>query len=195
MVIQTAAVSPSKTAYLGLRMTADEYFALGETRERYELVDGVVLKCPSPTNRHQRVAGLIYQMIASFLNEHPLGEVLYEVDVHLGAGPSGGDLVYHPDIIFMRTEKAQRNRDENAEPPDLIVEIVSPSSRRFDHETKKDDYERAGVDEYWIIDPERDAMTFYRLESGRYGEIKPEADTLNSTVLEGFILDLRRVRG
>lgn len=195
MVVQTATVSSTVAAYLGLRMTADEYFALGETRERYELVDGVVLMSPSPTPQHQNLIGLIYRLIAAYLDDNPIGQVFLELDVHLGTGPRGGDLVYRPDVMFLSREKAARVGDRVAETPDLIVEVVSPSSRRFDLETKKADYERAGVAEYWIIDPERDAMTFYRLESGRYGEIKPEADTLNSTVLEGFILDLRRVRG
>ena len=195
MVVQTATVSSTVAAYLGLRMTADEYFALGETRERYELVDGLVLMSPSPTPQHQNLIGLIYRLIAAYLDDNPIGQVFLVLDVHLGTGPRGGDLVYRPDVMFLSREKAARVGDRVAETPDLIVEVVSPSSRRFDLETKKADYERAGVAEYWIIDPERGAMTFYRLESGRYGEIKPETDTLNSTVLEGFILDLRRVRG
>lgn len=194
MVLQTATVSASQTAYLGLRMTADEYFALGETRERYELVDGVVLMSPSATPRHQRLIGLIQHMIASFLDKNPVGEVFVELDVHLGTGHSGRDLVYRPDLFFLTMDKAHRLSDRATEPPDLIVEIVSPSSRRFDHETKKDDYERAGVAEYWIIDPEHAQCLFYRLSDTGFVAAPLGPHFYESQVLAGFKLDLNRVR-
>ena len=64
--------------------------------------------------------------------------------------------------------------------PDLAVEIVSPQSRRYDSETKRADYERFGVLEYWLIDPQRGSFTFLRLASGRYAEVAAEGDLFRS---------------
>jgi Uma2 family endonuclease len=180
--------------YHGLRMTADEYFQLGETEGFYELIDGMVVMSPSPTPRHQMVAARLLTQIGVFLENHPVGEVFFEVDVHLQRAPRGGDLVYRPDIVFVRSERVARNLDRIAEPPDLIVEIASESSRRYDQETKKADYERFGVLEFWLIDPEEDAMTFYRLRKGRYVETVPEGDFLSSEAIPGFVLDVARMR-
>jgi Uma2 family endonuclease len=185
---------PKAASYAGLRMSAEEYFSLEEDACRYELIDGVVCMSPSPTPRHQKVAAFIVHQIAAHLDEHPLGEVFVEVDVHLGRGPKGGDLVYRPDVVFIRAERVAANIDRIVEPPDLVVEIVSDTSRRYDHETKKSDYERCGVAEYWIIDPAREAATFYRLESGQYIEVKTEGDRFHSTALAGLTLDLARLR-
>jgi len=74
------------------------------------------------------------------------------------------------------------------------VEIISSSSRRYDSETKKNDYERCGVREYWLIDPEREAMTFYRLQDGRFAEVPASDNHFTSEAVPGFTLDLPRVR-
>ena len=180
--------------YRGLRMTADEYFRLEDDGFRYELIDGIVCMSPSPTPTHQHVATQIKLLIAKYLDQHPVGVVLGEVDVYLESGRERGDLVYRPDIVFLRTDRMLRNRERIVEPPDLVVEIISNSSRRYDLETKKSDYERCGVREYWVIDPDRNTMTFYRLDSGRYVEVAPEGSSLTSQAVPGFVLDLDRVR-
>lgn len=190
-VVDTGA---AEALYHGLRMTADEYFQLEEDGFWYELIDGVVCMSPSPLPRHQEVAAQIVVELGSFLRTHSVGKLYFEVDVHLGAGPMGGDLVYRPDVIFLRAEHAARCRDRIVGPPALVVEVVSNTSRRYDNVTKKADYERCGVAEYWIIDPERQTMTFYRLHEGRYIDAAPEGDRLASTAVPGFALDLARVR-
>lgn len=186
---------PAATAScLGVRMSAEEFLALGETQSRYELVDGVVCMSPSPGKLHQRLMLQIGAALSTFVEANRLGEVFVELDVHLGSGPQGGDLVYRPDIIFLGPEKAGEPADYVVGAPDLVVEIVSPSSRRMDHETKKNDYERCGVREYWIIDPVQQSMDFYTLRAGRFAPLPATADRLDSGVVTGFALDLSRVR-
>jgi len=194
MIVPAVELQYAEARYRGLRMTATEYFELEEDGCRYELVDGVVCMSPSPTYRHQKVAIEISFQIGTYLSSHPLGDVLNEIDVHLGPGPTGGDLVYRPDVVFVRTENIPEDLKRIIALPDLIVEVVSESSRRYDHETKKGDYERAGIMEYWIIEPEQNTMTFYRFKGDRYIEIKPQGDTLPSEALPGFTLDLVRLR-
>jgi len=180
--------------YYGLRMTAEEYFAIEDDGFRYELVDGVVCMSPSPTPKHQALIVEITTQLGIYLRSSPVGQAFPEVDVHLGKGPDGGDLVYRPDIVFIRSERLEEIRDHISGPPDVVVEIISSSSRRYDSETKKDDYERCSVREYWLIDPERKTMTFYRLQDERYAVVSPDGDRFTSEAVPGFTLDLPRVR-
>lgn len=188
-------IASEKTELLqGLRMTAEEYAALPESEEWYELIDGVVCMSPSPLPLHQKIAARIIGQITSFLDVHPVGEAFVELDVYLGEGPRGGDLVYRPDIVFLRQERVSENLTRITGAPDLVVEIISTSSRRYDRETKKGDYERCGVAEYWIIDPYRKELAFYSLKQGRYIMMAPRGDQLMSEAIPGFALDLNRLR-
>jgi Uma2 family endonuclease len=175
--------------YHGLRMTADEYLALPDDGYRYELIDGVTLVSPSPTPQHQKVAGRILYQLIDYLETHPVGEVFPEVDVRFEE-----NLVYKPEIVFLRAELVPANWQAIRTAPTMICEVVSAESRRRDSETKKADYERYGVQEYWLIDPERDALTFYRLEAGRYVEVPPQGARFASVAVPGFELDLAAVR-
>lgn len=174
--------------YRGLRMTADDYLAAPDDGHRYELINGVVCMSPSPSRPHQKVIGEIYLQLANFLARHPVGEAIVEVDVRLAE-----DLVYRPDVVFVSAQKAAHCGARITVVPDLVVEVISPDSRRYDHETKKGDYERCGVREYWLVDPEKREFVFYRLENGRYISVPASGDTIASQVISGFELDLRLV--
>jgi Uma2 family endonuclease len=180
--------------YYGLRMTAEEYFDLEDDGFLYELVDGVVCMSPSPTPSHQALILEITTQLGLFLRSSPVGHAFPEVDVHLGQTSSGTDLVYRPDIVFIRNERLREIGDRISLVPDMVAEIISSSSRRYDSETKKNDYERCGVREYWLIDPERETMTFYRLQDGRFAEVPTSDDGFTSEAVPGFALDLPRVR-
>jgi Uma2 family endonuclease len=175
-------------------MSADEYFRLVDDGYRYELIEGVVCMSPSPTPKHQKLIVLIATQIETFLESQPIGHVFVEVDVDLGPGTEGKDLVYRPDVVFTRAVPAAPIPDRIVGGADLVVEIISDTSRRYDSETKKADYERAGVAEYWLIDPERSAMTFFQLVDGRFVEMTPDGDKLLSKAVDGFTLDLARIR-
>ncbi len=194
MTESTAIAERTGARFRGLRMTADEFLQIPDDGYNYELIDGVVMMSPSPSPQHQRIAMEIAFQLKLYLRDHPVGEVLPEIDVHLGQGPTGGDLVYKPEVVFLLAERLPQMREKISGAPDLVVEVVSRGSRRFDSETKKNDYERFGVLEYWLIDPERQAMTFYRLKEGRFVVIDPDGDSFASEAVPGFALDLPRVR-
>ncbi len=78
--------------------------------------------------------------------------------------------------------------------PDLAVEILSPASRSLDTKTKRDDYDRTGVGEYWLIDPERETFTFYRNVNGKFASAESAGDHFESKIVAGFRLDLAKVR-
>ncbi len=173
----------------GRRMTAEEFLALPESTERYELIDGVVIMSPSASFWHQRIVTEIVRQISAYLESHPIGVVVTDVDVRIAE-----DVVYRPDILFLTNSKAERVTTAVTETPDLLVEIVSPSSRALDVQTKRGDYEAAGVREYWVIDPRKNALVFLVLESGRYRETSAAGESYTSAVLPGFKPDLARLR-
>jgi len=177
-----------ESRYRGLRMTADEYLSLPDDGCRYEFVDGLVCVSPSPTPRHQQVSLEVCGQILDYLKQHPIGEVIFSIDVRLAE-----DLVYRPDVVFVSAEKAAHCGARITVVPDLVVEVISPDSRRYDHETKKGDYERCGIREYWLVDPEKREFVFYRLEDGGYVRVSPSGDTFASQIIPGFELDLRQV--
>ena len=178
-------------------MSADEFLAIQDDSAFYELIDGVVIVSPSPTPRHQQVLLDIILQVGNYLRDHPVGMLFPELDVHLGTSDSGRDVVYRPEATFVRSERVAdvvQPDQKISGAPDLVVEIVSRGSRRFDSETKKDDYQRFGVREYWLIDPDRDTMTFFRLSEGRYSSADTDRDRFTSEAIPGFTLDLARLR-
>lgn len=175
--------------YVGLRMTADEFLALPESPVHYELVDGVVVMSPAASFGHQDIAGEILFQIRSYLEKNPIGRAVTDVDVKLA-----DDLVYRPDVVFLTNEKAGRVEVRVTEPPDLVVEIVSPDSRKRDGIAKREDYEAAGVGEYWIIDAEQNTFRFFVLRGDKFVERAEPSDRYVSSILPGFELDLERVR-
>jgi len=179
----------SEPCLVGTRMNAEEFLALPPSSQRYELVDGVVIMSPSASFAHQDIVGEILFQLRTFLAAQPLGKAVSDVDVRLRA-----DLVYRPDIVYLSMEKATRTRAAAVERPELVVEIVSPGARLRDEETKRRDYEAAGIAEYWLIDPQSREMLFFGLTYGRYQTLTTDDSRFASTVLPGFTLRLDAIR-
>jgi Uma2 family endonuclease len=194
MVVRLAELRRRRSGYAGLRLTADEYFSLADDGNRYELIDGVVTMSPSPSADHQRASRAIYDQLSRFVGDHNLGEVFYEIDVHFGKSPDGRDIVYRPDVICFLGPASREIGGRLRIIPNVAVEIVSLESSSRDLETKRLDYERFGVREYWLIDPIEERTTFFRLRDGKFIEAPTGADRYESTVVSGFQLDLARVR-
>lgn len=184
----------AQARYHGLRMSAEEYYQLEDDGNWYEVIDGVVFMSPSPTPSHQQIALHIAGQLGPYLEIHPVGRAYVEVDVHLGTGLNGGDLVYRPDLVFIRRERVPPGLMRISGAPDLIIEIISDSSRRFDQETKRFDYERFGVCEYWIVDPSNRKIAFCRLRNGRFVDVAPEGNRFHSEAVPGFVFDLARLQ-
>jgi Uma2 family endonuclease len=132
---------------------------------RYELIDGALYVSPAPLLRHQRVALRIARRLLEYAETHG-GEAFAGANVSL----SDRDLVI-PDAVLCSADTLSRMRSELAVdvPPDLVVEVCSPSTRRYDLVTKRAHYERVEVPEYWFVDLDADRVEVYRLAGGRYG--------------------------
>ena len=193
MIRMTCTTEGSDVCYRGLRMTAEEFMRLPECEITYELIDGVVFMSPSSTPAHQRIISRISYLIETYLDQHPIGAVYVEVDANLGAH-YGRHLVYRPDVVYLRKERAEESHERISGAPDLVVEVISPDSRQYDSITKKDDYERCGVTEYWLIDPLESKMTFYVRRDEKFVDAAPVGDTFASSAIPGFSLELTRIR-
>lgn len=170
-------------------MTADGFLALGETPDRYELIDGVVVMSPSPTPRHQVVALLVGAELLASSRAVPGAIVVPDVDLLLG---SRG--VYRPDLMVYGPGRFTRLPERLTDAPDLVVEITSPGSKSFDLITKRDDYEAFGVGEYWVIDPETLGVRVWRRAGAQLVEGGVGVGRIECVSVPGLSLDLGRVR-
>ena len=157
--------------------------------KRYELLDGDLVMTPAPGEIHQRVSILLGWRLIQFVTENGLGRV-YQApfDVVL----SNTDVV-QPDLLFVSNERAHVITPANAQgAPDLVVEILSPSTAERDLTFKRSLYARHGVSEYWIVDTAARNVTVLVLRGGGFevaGEYG-EGETLTSPTLRGFALSV-----
>ena len=157
---------------------------------RYELLDGEIMKkewsgTPAPTPWHQRLSRMLLRQIDNHITEKKLGEVFYApIDVFLNDYNAP-----QPDLVFV--SEAKKNlitSDGIMGVPDLVVEIISPSSVKRDRFQKRTIYERFSVPEYWIADPQNQEIEVYTLSAaGRY-ELFCMATVQDLAHGEGFML-------
>jgi Uma2 family endonuclease len=163
--------------------------------KRHELIDGEHYVTPCPNTKHQAVSGNLHFLIRAWLETHPLGRLFY----------APFDIVFtqfdvvEPDLLFMSNVRAESilTAKHVIGAPELVIEIGSPGTRKRDETIKRRLYERSGVSEYWIVDPELDVVRVYRSEGERFGkpiELSSEADdVLTTTLLPQLELPLARI--
>ena len=184
-----------KPAYPGVKLTYDDYVHFPEDGKRHELIDGEHFVTPTPNRKHQAVSSNLLGMIWSHLQQHPVGRVFSApFDVIL----STFDVV-EPDLLYI---SRQRLAEIETSPwvkgaPNLVVEIGSPATRKRDATVKRRLYERFGVEEYWVVDPELDTIDVYRSVEGRYERTSQltleQADVLTTPLLAGLVLPLVKI--
>jgi Uma2 family endonuclease len=148
------------------KMTARQFLELGEDPPgvRLELVEGEVAVSPSPTPEHSRIDTKLRTLIDRYITEHDLGEVFGDVDTIFGEHD-----VRRPDLIYFSKKRLHLIGNKAMEgPPDLCVEIVSPSSSTVDRVDKFKQYQAGGVAHYWVIDPRDRSIKGYKLRRGKY---------------------------
>lgn len=173
----------------GLRMSAEEYLALGETEGRYELIDGVIQMSPSPTPWHQILQRRLSAELDAAADRIPGLVAVPDVDLHLGPA-----LVYEPDFVIYAPGRMPEIPERFTTPPDVVIQILSPGSRAKDLVTRRDDYDRFGVGEYWILDPTDGVLRVCRRVNGRFDATVWMADRIECPAIPGLSLDLTRLR-
>jgi Uma2 family endonuclease len=181
----------ARAAVEGLRFERYEDFRRWtETQPGYWiLVRGVPMPSPSPSRRHQEVSLRLELLLVEAVRRTGIGWV-YDapLDVKLRE-----DTVYQPDLLVVLKEHADRLRETHIEgAPDLIVEILSPSTAHLDLLEKRYDYAQAGVQEYWVVDPDTRRVEIYRLEGDRFvlANTARERGRVRSGLIPGLEVDL-----
>jgi Uma2 family endonuclease len=147
------------------KLSVDELELLPNDGKRYQILDGELDVTPSPVPRHQRISRRLERLLEDALAEGGRGEVFdAPIDVVLDRHN-----VVVPDLVFVSRERAGIVGEKFIEgSPDLLVEILSPSTRRTDIRVKSELYARFGVSWYLIVDPDIDRIEVYRLAGRSY---------------------------
>ena len=179
------------------RLTYDDFLLFPEGDGlRHEIIDGEHYVTAAPNLRHQELVGRLHLTIGAFVEDRPeRGRVfLSPFDVVF----SFHDIV-EPDLVFVAPDQFEILTDKNIQgTPALVVEILSPSTRKRDRELKRALYDRSGVREYWLVDPEQDVATIYRRAlDGSFPQVArltaKAFDTLDTPLLPGWSLALTRL--
>lgn len=175
--------------------TYADLVALPDDQLRHELIDGEHVVSPSPAIPHQVILWNLAGLLAPYLRAHPIGTALTgPVDVKLSMFT-----VVVPDLVFFTADRFTRvvNQKHATAAPDLVVEILSPGTRRRDKGRKRAIYDREGVREYWIVDPDAQSVTALRRPRPNAGltDVTTAAasagDVLTSPLFPGLRIRLR----
>jgi Uma2 family endonuclease len=172
--------------------TEDEYLEL-EGNQRVEFSDGFLEFPPLPTMSHQLIVAFLYGALTAYVSARGLGVVLFAgIRVKVARRT-----IREPDVVYMANQHVDRIGERVWQGADLVIEVVSGSrkDRQRDFETKRLEYARGGIAEYWIVDPKEERITVLRLRGKRYvvhGEFARSGLAV-SHLLDGFAVDVREV--
>ena len=175
-----------------VKFTYADYLTTPED-ERYELLDGDLIMVPAPNLKHQRVSAALHALLRQFIKDRALGTLLYApCDVVLSE-----TIIVQPDLLFVSREREHLlSSGENVRgAPDLVIEILSPSTDAKDRGIKRELYGKYGVTEYWLVDPIAETISIHRQRDGVLAatDIFGREQTLRSPLLTGLELHLDNV--
>jgi Uma2 family endonuclease len=184
-----------KTAGSGVKFTYDDFVRFPDDGKRHELIDGEHYVTPSPNTRHQRILGRLHLLIGGWLDTHRIGQAFFApYDVVF----TDVDVV-EPDLLYFSNQRAAEviTPMHARGAPELVVEIASKGTRKRDETIKRRLYERSGVSEYWVVDPELDLIRVYRRAGDTFSrsvELAREAgEILTTPLLPGLEMPLTRI--
>jgi Uma2 family endonuclease len=170
---QEILVSPPRTVLEVFKMLPEGTHA--------EVIQSSLYMAPSPSPEHQDVAGNLFFEIKLFLKEHSSGKIFFSaIDVYLDEHSNA----VQPDLAYISNENKIKTDARGLHGvPDLIIEVLSPGNKKHDQVTKKNLYEKFGVKEYWIVDPQTRVASGYWLQDGVYVPLGESTGKLHSKLL------------
>lgn len=184
MAIQISPVVKTKK-----RISYAEYRALPEDGNRYEVIGGELLMTAAPFLNHQRVSKNLQFLLETYIRTNNWGELFNApVEVYLGE-----EEFLQPDLVCISQARLGMLRDKNIHgAPDLVVEILSPSTARYDRVLKMNAYAKHQVEHYWIIDPDARTLEAFELEKGAYRLIaaRSEEETFQPSLFPNLTIAL-----
>ena len=178
----------------GVKLTYDDFVLFPDDGKRHELIDGEHYVTPSPNTKHQQISMNLALLIGSWLKTRRAGRLFHApYDTVL----SLFDIV-EPDLVYVSNARTGLITEKHLTgPPDLVVEITSNGTRRRDELTKRRLYERFGVNEYWIVDPELDVVRVLRRSGDSFGAVvelsREKQDVLLTPLFPGLDLPLESI--
>jgi Uma2 family endonuclease len=168
--------------------TYADYLTLPDDGTRHEILEGELIVMDAPTPSHQEVVLFIARHMQEFVESKKLGKVfIAPLDVVFAPRT-----FTQPDVIFVSNDRLKIITNSNISgAPDLLVEVVSPSTQRKDRTRKYQLYARYGVRAYWIVDRDTEAVDVFVLEQGQYREVTAKAGEVRSKILHGFSIQLK----
>ena len=176
------------------RWTAADYRRLPEGPPYYELEEGDLIEMVQPRGKHQEIIGRLFTVIDAHARSNRLGKIWPEVAVQLSP-----TLVYIPDLTFLLTKNLNRFADDVVVqgPPDLTIEVVSPSTASRDRSRKLRAYYQAGVPWYWLVESDTLLITEYRHTADGYlvNQTAAATDEFAPTLFPGLALRMADLLG
>jgi Uma2 family endonuclease len=145
-----------------------------------QVINNTLVMSPAPLDNHQKILGKIFARIYALVEENDLGEVrVSPYDVHFNE-----ENIFQPDIVFVAKENIGHIKERGLfGAPDLVIEILSPGNKGYDKKDKKQVYEKYGVKEYFIIEPDEKTVTAYSLINDKFSQIYSAVGVVESKVL------------
>ena len=171
------------------KLTYDDYVCFPDDGRRHEIIDGDHFVNPAPSTYHQTVSKRLQFQLYSQIELRGLG-ILFNapVDVHM----SEHDIVQPDLVVILKENQTIITPSKVKGVPDLLVEIISPTSRNSDRQLKRNLYESSGVTEYWIVDPFDHSLDQLVLLDGRY-QLQPAAEEVRPRIVDDVIIQLTDV--
>jgi len=173
------------------RYTYEDYCTWDDDK-RWELIDGVPYAMSAPSRAHQEISSQLNRLIGNFLVGKPCKVFAAPFDVRLNFD-TRDDIVVQPDLLVV-CDKSKLDDKGGIGAPDMVIEILSPSTAALDRFLKFNRYLQAGVREYWIVDPDSKTVSVYVLENDKYtAQAFCSDDAAPVHVLEGCVINLSEV--
>ncbi len=165
--------------------TEFKYFMLPDSKHIIELSDGGLIMPPPPSFDHQKAVLELALLLRQHVDAHDLGTVaIAPLAVRLWEGK-----IREPDVMFFTRGHRERIGQQHCGPPDWVAEVTSPGTRKTDEVDKLAEYARAGIPEYWLVDPENKSVGVYVLrgeDAYTLAETYAPGQEARSEVIEGF---------
>ncbi len=171
--------------------TEEQYLALTDhTNRLVEFNDGCLEVLPVPTEQHQAILEFIFLAFREFIK--PRGGKVRFAGLRVRIGPRK---FREPDLVLLRSARDERRQDRFWTGIDLALEVVSREKPERDLVQKRAEYAEAGIEEYWIVNPQTETITVLRLDGGAYAEVGcfRRGESAASTLLPGFGVDVSAV--
>jgi Uma2 family endonuclease len=186
----------SPAARADTRLTYDDFVLFPDDGKRHEIIDGEHIVTPAPNVRHQVLVRRLLCDLEIYFRSQPQAGQVFSAPLDVLLSPF--DIV-EPDLFVVTGDQTDILTEKNVQgPPALVIEVLSKSTRKRDAQIKRRLFERTGVREYWLVDPELDAVQVFRptLEGrlARVVELTAEdGDVLTTPLLPGCQIDLREL--